>query len=145
ANDTDVAESDVFDRMVGNSDDQGAGAGFVVVHDDVADADASQMADGGAGRGVEAAGEAQEKRGLTVVAHGDVGDRDVFQVAAVHVDQRQAVTVIERTVGNGDVAEAADGFGAEFDSAHRSGVVVNDVANGGQKGAIQHRSGGVPA
>ena len=46
----------------------------------------------------QAAAQAQEDRRVHNVAHGDVGDRHVYEQPAVHCFQRQPATVIKDNV-----------------------------------------------
>src|SRR5262249_33262393 len=68
--------------------------------------------------------QANEDRRVGDVAHGDVVKGDVLQQSAIHRFQRQAAAVIEHTIGNSDVFEAAIGFGAELDAAGWAAAAV---------------------
>src|SRR5215469_2526613 len=50
------------------------------------------------------------------VHHGDVIDGNVFENATVDFLERQSVAMAEGAIGNSDVAKAAIGLGAEFNS-----------------------------
>jgi len=121
--DKDIAEAEVFDRVAGNAgDDRGLARG-TVGDDNVSNFDATQLADGRAFRGAQAAAETNEKGDIYEITHGDIGDSDVFKEAAIHRFEGDAVTGFNHAIGDGDVAKAAVGFGAEFDAAGAGGLV----------------------
>ena len=60
------------------------------------------------------------------VAHGGVGDGDVFKQRAIDRLESVALAAFEDAVGDGDVDEAAVGFGAALDAA----VVPRRVVGG---------------
>ncbi len=64
----------------------------------------------------EACAKPQEERRADV-AHGDVREGDVFNDGAIDRFERKAAAALKDAVGDGDVLEAAVGFGAELDAA----------------------------
>ena len=81
------------------------------------------------------------------VAHGDVGDGDVFEQCAVDRLEREALAAFEDAVGDGDVAEAAVGLGAALDAAGAADLVVGRpgelLAGAVEDGAELGRAGDV--
>ena len=61
--------------------------------------------------------EAQIKRRVAQVAHGDAGERDVLDHTAVDGFECEAAAALEHAVADGDVPEAAVGFRAAFDAS----------------------------
>ena len=105
--DADVAQLHVLDIVPRNAADDRPVARIGIVHHHVGDAHAADGADGRAFGRAHAAAEADEDRRVRNLAHGDVGDGDVFDVRAVHGLQRQPARAVEDDVGDGDVAEIA--------------------------------------
>jgi len=104
--DVDVGELDVFDEMAGDASEDGSLAGRVVALE-VADEDALEGSDlGGFFGTAKTAAETQEERATDEIAHGGVGDGDVFKQSAIHALERVAVAALEDAVGDGDVDEA---------------------------------------
>ncbi len=94
-----VTESELDDVDVGD-DDAAKGSGTV-----------------GLGGAAVAAVEAEVEGGIVDVAHGVAGDGDVFDEGAVGGLECDAFAAVDDIAGNGDVAEAAVGFGAALDAA----------------------------
>ena len=88
-------------------------------------------------RAAGAIAQADEDRRVDDVAHGNVVDRDILDVAAVHALHGQAAAVVEDAIGDGDVLEAAVGFGAELDAA---GPPARQPAASALEGAVQQCS-----
>src|SRR4029079_12972010 len=97
--------------------DDGGESGLDVVGDEVADGHAAQGARRGTTGAAPAVADPEEKGRGRDVAHGDVADRDVLDVAAVHRLQGQAARAVEHAVGDRDVLEAAVRLRAELDAA----------------------------
>src|ERR1700689_550727 len=70
-----------------------------------------------------AVAQADENRQAYNLSHGDVVDGDIFDRPAVNGLNGQALTIVEDAVADGDVDEAAIGFGAKFNApgARRAG------------------------
>ena len=141
--DVDVGELDVLDVVVGYAGEDGAELGLGVVADEVVDDDALHGPDdgaliAGAARATEARAEAKEERRADEIALGDVGDGDVFDERTVLGFDGQPHATFEDAVGDGDITEAAVGFGAELDAAiaDRSGCVGSEFL----EGAIEDRA-----
>ena len=108
-----------------------------VVADEIVDDDALERADLCALLGAaQARAETQEERRADDVAHGDVGDGDVFAERAVFAFEREAHAAFEDAVGDGDVLEAAVGFGAALDAAVAG--ETGDVGSEFLPGAVEH-------
>ncbi len=121
----DVRELDVLDGVAGDAADDRAEARFGVVADDVVYEDAAESSYLCAFFGAAQTGaEAEEERCCADVAHGDVGDGDVFAEGAVLALEGEAVAAVEDAVGDGNVFEAAIGLGAAFDAAGAGNVGV---------------------
>ena len=108
--------------MARDAGDVGAVLACGVVADDVGNEDAAQGADDGglicgALGAAEARPEAEEEGAGDDVAHGDVGDGNVFDERAVDGLKREAVATFKDTVGDGDVDEATVGFCSALDAA----------------------------
>src|SRR5208282_2178621 len=115
--DVDVIQLDVFDRVAGNAAKDRAQLRIGIRADQIADQHAAQRTDRHASGTAHAAAEAQEDGCRGNVAHGDVGDGDVFQQRAVDGFESESLTGFEDAVGNCDVLEGAVRFGAELDAA----------------------------
>ena len=127
--DIDIRDLEVFNGVAGNASDVGAVAGGGVVTGDVGEKDAAQRADDGAlvARALgpaQARAEAKEDRAADNVAHGDVGDGDVFQQRAVDRFESESLAALEDAVGDGDVLESAVGLGAALDAPGASDLAV---------------------
>ena len=90
---------------------------------DVADGDPPHPARRRVARRAPAVADPQEERRRRHVAHREVRDRHVLDVAAVHRLEGEAARAVEDAVGDGDVAEAAARLGAELDAAGRAVAV----------------------
>ena len=88
----------------------------------------------------EAAAEAHEDGAGDDVAHGEVGDGDVFEEGAVYGFEREALAAFEDAVGDGDVDESAVGFGAALDAAGAADLLVVGGAVEFFEGAVEDRS-----
>ncbi len=113
----DIFEFHVFDRMTGNSRNDGADAGSGVRTNQITNQNSAKRANGDARGPAHARTQAHEDRCGHNVAHRDVGDHDVFQQRAVDGLKREAKAAVEDAIGNGDVTEAAIRFRAELDAA----------------------------
>ena len=91
--------------------------------DDVADDDAPHPARGRVAGRAPAVADPQEERRRGHVAHREVRDGHVLDVASVHRLQGEAARAVEDAVGDGDVPEAAARLGAELDAAGRAVAV----------------------
>ena len=108
-----------------------------VVADQIVDDDALERADlRGFLGAAQARSQTQEERGADDVAHGDVGDGDVFAECAVFAFEREAHAAVEDAVGDGDVLEAAVGFGAALDAAVAG--ETRDIGREFLVGAVEH-------
>src|SRR5262245_25496391 len=105
--DRNVTQLHVFDVVTGDAADNGGVARVDIIGNDIADMYASQLAHGGTCRSAHAAAQSQEERGGHDVAHGDVGDGDVFENGAVNGFQRQPATMVEQDIRDGYVFKAA--------------------------------------
>ena len=110
-----------------------------VVHGDVADRHAAQLADRRAGGTAHAAGEAQEDRRVGDLAHRDVRDRHVLEQPAVHRLEREAARAVEHDVRDRDVPEPAVRLGAELDASRRA-VAVGRRGRRAPVRAVEHRA-----
>src|SRR6185369_13319062 len=108
-----------------------------VVADEVVDDDALECANfRGLLRTAQAGAETKEERRGDDIAHGDVGDGDVLAERAVFAFESEALAAIEDAVGDGDVLEAAIGFGSTLDA-----TVAGEVGYVGRElliGSIEH-------
>src|SRR6185437_16662833 len=98
---------------------------------------ALEGADGHAGRAAHAAPQAQEQRAVRGAAQRDARDRDVLAPRAIDRLQRKAAALIEHAVGDGDVLEAAVGFGAALDPP---GPALDGAGGDGLPAPIEHRA-----
>ena len=110
--------------MPGDAGDETAEARIDVAGNDVADGDAADDADGRLAVAAAAAvAETQEDRRVRNVAQREIRDGDILEYAAVDGLEREAAAVFEHAVGNRDVPEAAEGFGAELDASGRTAAM----------------------
>jgi len=131
----DVGELDVLDGVAGDAAKDGAEAGFGVVADDVVDENAAKGSDFcGVFGAAQTGAKAEEERRGADVAHGDVGNGDVFAEGAVFALEGEAVAAVEDAVGDGDVFEATVGLSAALDAAG-----AGDAGFGGEEfeGAVE--------
>src|SRR5713226_3618053 len=135
--DVNVRDLDVLNGVVGDAAEDGGDVRGGVVTDKIVDDDALEGADLCALLGAaQARSETPEERGADDVAHGDVGDGDVFTKCSVFAFESEAHAAFEDAVGDGDVFEAAVGFGAALDAA-----VAGETGNVGSEflvGAVEH-------
>ena len=111
-----------------------------VVADKIVDDDALERADLRAFLGAAQAGaKAPEERRADDIAHGDVGDGNIFAECSVFAFESKPHATVEDAVGDGDVLEATIGFGATLDAAiacetwHIGGeLLVRAVKHGAQ-------------
>src|SRR5712691_3414119 len=73
--------------------------------------------------------EPQKEGRVGDVAHGDVGDGNVFEQSTINCLQRQAATIVKDAIRNHDVLEPAVGLGAKLDSAGRTADIVSVVVS----------------
>src|SRR5579884_1575411 len=113
----DVVQPHAVNRLVRQAGDFDSGHRTDAVHDNVGNENVPHPAGRGqVGRAVAfTGGEVNAVSGR--VHHGQVVDGDVFHEAAVHFLERQATTSAKGAVGDGAIAKAAAGFGAEFDAS----------------------------
>src|SRR6185436_1563950 len=97
--DPDIAEGHIFNTVAWHPTDDRRVFWIGVVDYDVADDYPPQRAYFSRFLwSAEAGAQAQKKRRITDVAHGDVGNRYVFQQRAVHRFQGQAAAVVKHAV-----------------------------------------------
>src|SRR6202044_3693215 len=114
--DADVGELHVFHVVSWNAADDGGVARVRAVNNNIVDVDAANGANCHAFRRAHTAADTEEKGRVGDVSHGDVGDGDVLNDGAIHRFEREAARPVKDHVRDGDVAEIAFGFSADFDA-----------------------------
>src|ERR1700733_5857292 len=104
----DVGELQVFDRETGNAGNDRSLALRVVEAGEIADNNAPERADLGAlFRTTEPRAQAHKEGRRRKIAHGCVGDGEVFKQRAIHRLECVAAETLEHTIGDGDVNKSA--------------------------------------
>src|SRR5262249_3435774 len=115
--DSNIADTNVFDLMPGNSTDYARILRGTVLSDDVGNIDVANRADRGfVSRNAATIAKTYENRQAADLAHRDIADADVVDNRAIHRFQCQALATIKDTVRNGDILESSIGFCAKLDA-----------------------------
>jgi len=132
----DVREFHIFDGIAGNRGEDGGLVFCCVKAIEIADENPFHCADfGGLPGAAQTRTEAHEKRPGVHVAHGGVGDGDVFKQGTIDGLEGVSLAAFHDAVGDGDIDEAAVGFGSTLDAA-----VVGQARIGRKflEGAVEH-------
>jgi hypothetical protein len=142
--DTNVAQFHVFDVVTGDAGDDGCVTRVRIGNNHVADAHAPDGTGGHALRRAQATAQAEEKRRIRDVPHGDIRDDNVLDKCAIHGFECEAARPVEDDIRDGDVAEIAFRFRPDLDAAGGS-VAVGRGLDGPLVSGIEQRADFVSA
>src|ERR1035437_6177889 len=127
--DADIAQLHVLDVVPRNAAENRTVPWIGVVHHDVRDVHPADRPDRGAFRRPHPAAQPQEDRGIGNFPPGDVRNRDVFDVRAIHALERETARAVEDYVRDRNVPEIAFRFRTDLD-APGGAVAVGGLFDG---------------
>jgi len=114
-----IADLHVFNERSRHTADNRWILGYRVEAGNVGDEYATKYARWDASRSTHSRAQAEKEGGVNYSAHGQICNRDVFDLRAIDALERKPPASIEDAVGDGDVLESAIGLGAALNSPDR--------------------------